>query len=97
VIVVAAQLGHPVLHVAPTPGQLPREVHGGAGDGGAAAGELEERPLGERGHGAHFAHVAECVLHAAGDVAGDHDGGVDLGDRAGLFDGGALADPRGLG
>src|SRR5690606_22824634 len=92
VLAAAAHLAGPVLHFAPHAGEFAGEVHGGAGDGLAAAAVAEEGALGEALLLAGLAHLGDGGLDVAGALLGDDDGGLDFGGGPRLLDGGALSD-----
>ena len=63
----------------------------------AAVLDLVEGLLGELVVAAGLLDVLDDPVHLARELAGDLDGGRDLGDGAGLLDGGRLPDPVGGG
>jgi hypothetical protein len=91
-LVVAGQLVDAGVSVAPDPQQLPGEVDGWAG---AAVRDGVEGALGELEPAAGVLHVGPGAADVAGVHLSDLDGGGDLGDSAGLLDGGGLADADG--
>ena len=95
VAVVAAQFHDAVLQVAPSSGPVPGPAGRTAPRRSAcvlAAGEAEERLLGQRLLAAGPPHLPDGPVDVAGHLLGDDDSRLDLGDGAGLLDSGALAD-----